>query len=475
METVRTRIAPSPTGKDLHIGNAYTAYINYIFAKKHSGQFIIRIEDTDRARLVEGSEQRILESLSWLSIPHDEGPDRKGPYAPYRQSERLSLYKHYAEQLVREGHAYYCFCTPERLSDMRKEQEKNHKPPMYDGRCKGIAPDEAKKRIEEGESYVIRLRVPDTGTTTFHDLIRGDISFENRLIDDQVLLKSDGYPTYHLGVVVDDHEMEITHVIRGEEWISSTPKHILLYQYMGWKPPLYAHLSILRNPDKSKLSKRRNPVWTGDYKVSGFLPEALKNYFSLMAWSHPEGKEVFSEEEFLEVFRIEDIQTTAPVFDREKLRWMNGEYLKKLSEKEYGIRIYEFYGGTYPLSLIGKIAPLVRERMKILSEFASLAGFFFERPVEFERPVQKNVLAIAVEALKVSNWTHEGMEKAIRDRSDGKGVKARDVFMELRLAVTGKTVGPPLLESLEILGKEETVFRLTTIGNSPSSEGPLPQ
>ena len=463
MKPVRTRIAPSPTGEDLHIGNAYTALINYVFAKQHGGQFIIRIEDTDRTRLVEGSEKRILKSLDWLGIPHDEGPDIGGPYAPYRQSERLALYKKHAEELVEKGHAYYCFCSEERLLEMRKDQGKNHQPPMYDGQCKKISLEEAKRRIENGEKYVIRLNVPDTGTTEFHDLIRGDISFENKLIDDQVILKSDGYPTYHLGVVVDDHIMEISHVIRGEEWISSTPKHILLYRFFNWELPQFAHVSVLRNPDKSKLSKRKNPVWVSDYRKKGYLPDAMKNYFSLMAWSHPEEKELFTLEEFIKVFKLEDIQTTAPVFDQEKLRWMNGEYLRKKSDEELTALLYQHVNTLTQKNkpTVIKIIPLIRERMKILSEFESLAGFFFDRPKEFERPLKVSPLKVGQDALKICDWNHDAMEKAIREASDKSGIKAKDVFMELRVAVTGKTVGPPLLESLEILGKEETLDRFS--------------
>jgi glutamyl-tRNA synthetase len=462
MRPIRTRIAPSPTGLDLHIGNAYTAFINYVFAKKHKGQFIIRIEDTDRTRLVEGSEKRILKSLDWLGIPHDEGPDIGGPYTPYRQSERLPLYKKYAEELVKKGHAYYCFCTSNRLQEMKEKQEANHEPPMYDGLCKTIPPVEAKKRKENGEEYVIRLNVPDTGTTTFHDRIRGDISFENKLIDDQVLLKSDGFPTYHLGVVVDDHIMEISHIIRGEEWISSTPKHILLYQFFNWELPQFAHVSVLRNPDKSKLSKRKNPVWVSDYRKKGYLPEAMKNYFSLMAWSHPEEKEFFTVSEFIKVFKLEDIQTTAPVFDQEKLRWMNGEYVRRKSDEDLAALIYQHVNTLTQKNkpTVMKIIPLVRERMKILSEFESLAGFFFERPKEYERPLKDVPLKVGQDALKICDWNHDAMEKAIREASEKADMKAKDVFMELRVAVTGKTVGPPLLESLEILGKEESLIRL---------------
>ncbi|MFH0749428.1 MAG: glutamate--tRNA ligase [Candidatus Gottesmanbacteria bacterium] len=465
MMKVRTRIAPSPTGQDLHIGNAYTALINYVFAKKHNGLFIIRIEDTDRTRLVEGSEERILKSLEWLGIPHTEGPDIGGPFAPYRQSDRLPIYRKYAEELVEKGHAYYCFCTSERLGEMRTKQEANHQPPMYDGLCKKIDKEEVKERIKEGKKYVIRLNVPEKGTTTFHDLIHGDISFENKLLDDQVLLKSDGYPTYHLGVVVDDHIMEISHIIRGEEWISSTPKHVLLYQFFGWTPPEFAHVSVLRNPDKSKLSKRKNPVWVSDYRAKGYLPEAMKNYMATMAWSY-DGKELFTIDEMIEKFDIADVQTTAPVFDQEKLRWMNGEYIRKMDDAELISKICAF-DATVPKesdAIMKKILPLVRERMKTLGEFETLADFFFVRPVAFERELKKDVLKIAADALtSASSWTHDAMEKAIRDAADKAKVKAKDVFMELRLAITGKTVGPPLLESLEVLGKEEILERLSSL------------
>jgi len=429
MNSVRTRIAPSPTGQDLHIGNAYTALINYIVAKKNSGQFILRIEDTDRARLVEGSESSILASLKWLGIVHDEGP--------FRQSERLPIYQKHAEELVAKGDAYYCYCTQERLEQMRKDQEENHMPPMYDGLCKKIKG----KRVEK---HVIRLHVPDTGITVFTDLIRGEIRFENALIDDQVILKSDGFPTYHLGVVVDDHLMKISHIIRGEEWISSTPKHILLYDFFGWEKPVFAHMPLLRNPDKSKLSKRKNPVWVSDYKAQGFLPEAICNYLATMAWAYPDGRDIFSIEEMIKVFDLSQIKTTAPVFDVEKLRWINGKYLQEF-------HIHTFYGSKYPEEKIKQIWPLVADRMKTLAEFESLAGFFFERPVK--TPVTPEIR----KALELCDWNHQAMEKAIRSIPG----KAKDVFMELRVAVTGKTVGPPLLESLEILGKEETLSRLS--------------
>jgi glutamyl-tRNA synthetase len=460
MNATRTRIAPSPTGENLHIGNAYTALVNYVFTKKNHGRFIVRIEDTDRTRLVKGSEQRILDSLRWLGINHDEGPDIGGPFAPYRQSDRLNLYHKYAEDLVRGGHAYHCFCTPERLEDMRKDQEAKHRPPMYDGTCKKISVTDARKRIENSEKYVIRLNVPEKGTTYFTDLLRGKISFENKLIDDQVLLKSDGYPTYHLGVVVDDHLMEISHIIRGEEWISSTPKHILLYDFFGWEKPVFAHMPLLRNPDKSKLSKRKNPVWVSWYREEGFLPEAVRNYLASLAWAHPDGRDIFSLEEMVRVFELEQIQTTAPIFDPEKLRWMNGEYLRKYQLSDVRDLVFEFYGGKLDKKLIERTLPLVIERIKTLGEYESLAGFFYSPPKEYEKPLKRDLTLLLRETLADCQWNHDVLEGAIRGAAGQKGIKAKDLFMQLRIAVTGKTVGPPLLESLEILGRDEVLMRL---------------
>ena len=324
---VRTRIAPSPTGDDLHIGNLYTALINWAYAKKNKGQFIVRIEDTDRERLVKGSEEKILSTLKDFGLTPDESPGVIGPYSPYRQSERLEIYKKYAEDLVKKGVAYYCYCSKERLDKLRQKLQAEKKIPKYDKYCLGH--EACNMKHETREKYVIRLNVKENINITFHDEIHGDITFNSNDIDDQVLIKSDGFPTYHLAVVVDDYLMKISHVIRAEEWISSTPKHILIYEAMEWKKPVFAHLPILRNPDRSKLSKRKNPVWASWYLKEGFIPEAVLNYLSLMGWSHPEQKEIFSIEEFLEVFDLKDIQAVGPVFDVAKLKWLNGEYIRK--------------------------------------------------------------------------------------------------------------------------------------------------
>jgi glutamyl-tRNA synthetase len=457
----RTRIAPSPTGVDLHIGNAYTALINYIVAKQKKGTFIVRIEDTDRTRLVSGSEERILESLHWLGLDPNESPHTGGPFAPYRQSERLALYKKYAEQLVEAGYAYYCFCTPERLEAMRKDQEGHHQAPRYDGTCRKLKTQNSKLKAEQGEKHIVRLKVPKEGVTKFTDLIRGEISFKNALIDDQVLLKSDGFPTYHLGVVVDDHLMEISHIIRGEEWISSTPKHILLYSYFGWNPPVYAHMPLLRNPDKTKLSKRKNPVWISWYRKEGYLPQALLNYLATLAWAFPGGREVFNLEEMIHEFKLNDIQTTAPIFNIDKLRWMNGEYIRKTEILKFKTQISNFFHKRYNPETIERVWPLVKDRIKTIVEFEMMADFFFMRPKKFERPVDRKLISIVKLSLSGCQWRHDAMEQALRTSADVSGIKAKDIFMELRIAVTGKTVGPPLLESLEILGKDETLTRLS--------------
>ncbi|KKS46694.1 glutamate--tRNA ligase [Candidatus Gottesmanbacteria bacterium RIFCSPLOWO2_02_FULL_42_29] len=458
---VRVRIAPSPTGEDLHIGNVYTALLNYVFAKKHNGKFIVRIEDTDRTRLVEGSEERILKSLRWLNLIYDEGPDIGGPFAPYRQSERLPLYRKYAEELVEKGNAYYCFCTAERLIEMRRTQKTKRELPLYDRLCRKIKPGDGKSRKEK-EKYVIRLKIPEKGTTTFHDLIRGDISFENNLLDDQVLLKSDGFPTYHLAVVVDDHLMEISHVIRAEDWISSTPKHVLLFRYFGWQLPVFVHGPLLRNPDKSKLSKRENPVWVSWYKEEGFLPEAILNYLALMGWSHPEEKDIFSLEEFTDKFTLEDLKAVGPAFDLTKLEWLNGEYIRKLDESELKSRILNFYDRELPQNIVGKSVPLVRERIKKLSDYMPLCQFLFERPEKYEMDLKPydDLLKSAGDRLKkITKWNASEIGETMVQFAEEKKIKNSGFFMVLRVAVSGRKITPPLNESLEILGKKEVFYR----------------
>lgn len=328
MSKIRTRVAPSPTG-DPHVGTAYIALFNRVFAKSQGGEFILRIEDTDRARSTPESEQAILDSLKWLGLTWDEGPDCGGEHGPYRQSERGDIYKKYADQLVDEGKAFHCFCTSDRLDAMRREQRLNSQPPGYDGRCKGLSAEEVAERRAAGEESVIRLDVPREGVCEVPDMLRDPIAIEWKQVDYQVLLKSDGMPAYHLANVVDDHLMGITHVIRGEEWISSTPKHILLYQHFGWEAPTFFHLPLLRNADKSKLSKRKNPTSITFYEKMGILPEALLNYLGMMGWTMPTGEEKFSLTEMTDNFDINRVSLGGPVFDAEKLNWLNGRYIRE--------------------------------------------------------------------------------------------------------------------------------------------------
>ncbi len=462
-QIVRTRIPPSPTGQDLHIGNLYTALINFVFAKKNQGSFILRIEDTDRTRYVAGAETRIMDSLKWAGVTYDEGPDVGGPHSPYRQSERLSLYKKHAEELVEKAHAYYCFCTTERLTQMRQEQEAKHLPPMYDGLCKTISLSEAKTRAQS-EKYVIRLNVPDDGVTTFTDIIRGEVSFENKLIDDQVLLKSDGYPTYHLAVIVDDYLMKITHVIRGEDWISSTPKHVLLYHMLGWELPHYAHLPLLRNPDKSKLSKRKNPVWVSWYRERGFLPEALVNYLGTLAWSMPDGRDIFSLNEMMQQFDLRNVKTTAPIFNIEKLMWFNGEYIRKMSPKELLNRLKDYLSKDVDEKLVEQLLPLAQERLKKLTDFVEYLKPFqsFSRPtlIAAEREILNQFLSVYKQLLP---WKRETLEKESKGLISKENWKLRDALLAVRVAVTGTKIGLPLFETLEILGKDEVIKRLQLV------------
>lgn len=462
MEKVRVRIAPSPTGSDLHIGNVYTALLNFVFARKNNGKFIIRIEDTDRTRLIRDAENKILASLKWFNLVYDEGPDIGGPFAPYRQSERLQIYKKFALTLIEKSHAYYCFCDSKRLEQIRLRQQELHKPTLYDGTCRKLNPLVASKRAIS-EKFVIRLKVPKSGVTAFHDLIRGEISFENKLIDDQILLKSDGFPTYHLAVVIDDHLMEISHIIRAEEWISSTPKHILIYKSFGWKLPVFAHGPILRNPDKSKLSKRKNPVWASWYRQQGFLPEAILNYLALMGWSHPDGKDIFSIEEFIDKFRLQDLKPVGPAFDIRKLEWLNGEYIRQTQNPRLKTQIYDHLEKKFSATLIGKTVPLVKERIKKLSDYLPLCRFFFEEPKENEIDLstKKTLFKEITQSLeKVDNWQADKIGRTMQNLAKKLNINNSEFFMVLRVAVSGQKITPPLNESMELLGKEKVLARI---------------
>jgi glutamyl-tRNA synthetase len=375
MPNVRTRVAPSPTG-DPHVGTAYVALINYCFTRKHGGEFILRIEDTDQARSTAESERAILETLRWCGLDWDEGPDVGGPHGPYRQSERSAIYREYADKLLASGHAFKCFCTPQRLEEMRVAQRAAAQPSRYDGLCRSYSTDEVTRREAAGEPYVIRMAVPDEGTCVVEDLRRGPIEFDYRSVDMQVLVKSDGLPTYHLANVVDDHLMRITHVFRGEEWVSSAPKHLLLYSYFGWEPPKLMHLPLLRNPDKSKLSKRKNPTGILFYRALGYLPEALINFLALLANATREGEdELMDLAAIVKRFELEHVPVGGPVFDVAKLDWLNARYIRERHDAESLLERVREWGASQ--QRLTRIAQLAAPRIERLSDLGPLLAFLF--------------------------------------------------------------------------------------------------
>lgn len=467
---VRTRMAPSPTG-EIHVGSMAMLLKNYAFAKKHGGTFILRIEDTDQTREVPGAVERILRVVKAYGLTWDEGPDIGGPYAPYTQSERLPLYKQHAEQLVEQGQAYYCFCTRERLEKLREEQMANKQQPKYDGRCRALDPTEVTDRLAKNEPAVIRLKVPKNEQINFTDLIRGEISVSGKDIDDQVLLKTDGFPTYHLAVVVDDNAMQISHILRGEEWISSTPKHVLLYKAFGWQPPIFAHVPIFLNPDgKGKMSKRKGEVSAQSFLDNGYLPEAMLNFFMLLGWGHPEQKEVFSLDEYCKYFDPVDISSKSVVFDLVKLQWLNGVYIRTLSESVLFEKLQPFIPSDCSPELAKKIIPLIHERLAILSEFEVLSAFFYrDITVDPAALVKKATPELVHEQLKktiaalenIPAWDEASLETAIRELQEKNDWKRRQYFMLLRLAVSGEAATPPLFTMIETLGKSVTLERLS--------------
>jgi glutamyl-tRNA synthetase len=470
VQHVRVRIAPSPTG-DPHVGTAYIALFNYAYARQQGGKFILRIEDTDRARSTLQSEADIFASLRWLGLHWDEGPDIGGPYGPYRQSERLPIYQRYASELMEKGHAYRCFCTPERLAEMRREQEARGLPTGYDRHCLRLTPVEVDDQLAAGVPYVVRLKVPDAGETTFGDIIRGDITFQNNKIDDQVLLKSDGFPTYHLANVVDDHLMGITLVCRAEEWLSSVPKHVLLYQAFGWDIPQYAHMPLLRNTDRSKISKRKNPTSLHYYRDHGYLPEAMLNFLALLGYSMPDGREFFSLDEFVQSFSWDRVVTSGPIFNLAKLDDINGKYIRALPPSELQLRLEPFLPpGAHP-EYVGRIVPVIQDRLKRLGEFEELFDFFFVDRLTYDSALllRKGLTpAQAVEILRQAvgrlsglvDWSESAIIEALDAIVASLGLKRGDVFMIVRVAVTGKTETPPLDQTMAVLGRERCVARL---------------
>ena len=469
---IRVRIAPSPTG-DPHVGTAYIGLLNYLYAKQRGGQFVLRIEDTDRARFVATSEQEIFDSLHWLGLAWDEGPDMGGPYGPYRQSERTEIYREHCEMLLANGTAYKSFETAEELEALRKSQLAAKLPPRYNGAHRELTAEQIAAYEAEGRPFVVRLKVPAEGETAFRDELRGNINFTHNNVDDQVLMKSDGFPTYHLANVVDDHLMKITDVIRAEEWISSTPKHVLLYKAFGWEMPRFWHMPLLRNLDKSKISKRKNPVSLIFYRQSGFLPQAVLNFLGLMGGGMPapteknDTAEIFTLSGMLERFEFAKISLGGPVFDLVKLKWLNGEYIRALSAEEF---FGQLRNVLFSDDVLRAIAPLVQTRIETLGQFGDLADFFFKdnvtpAPEVFvpKKRTLEETVAFAVEmlaALEACDWNHDALDAAMRAVGAAKEWSVKENFMLLRAILTGSTMSPPLLESLVVFGKARSLDRV---------------
>ncbi len=461
----------------MHVGGLRTALYNYLFARKNNGAFILRIEDTDRTRYVEGAVQNLIETLNWAGLEYDEGPVKGGTKGPYVQSERIAIYQQYAKELLDAGKAYYAFDTSEELDEMRKMQEKMRVPTKYDRRALKLSPSEIQEKLAAGIPSVIRLKVPDATTVVFDDIVRSRVEFSSDQIDDQVLLKSDGYPTYHLANVVDDHLMKVSHVIRGEEWLSSTPKHVLLYQYFGWKLPVFAHLPLLLNPDKSKLSKRQGDVAVEDYRQKGYLKEALINFVAFLGWNPGDERELFSLDELVNDFSLERVGKSGAVFNIEKLDWLNAQHLRKKPDDEILVMLKEElqrspfavkqFADEYLLSVISSM----RERVSFAKDFVVNSPYFFESPVQFDAEVVKKrwnietpeqLKSLVGEFTLLKNPQKEDYEAALHRAAESLNLKNSDLIHPLRLAVSGMGAGPGLYDILYILGNEETIRRITS-------------
>ncbi|GAC1327590.1 MAG: glutamate--tRNA ligase [Candidatus Dormibacteria bacterium] len=469
--TVRVRFAPSPTGA-LHLGSARTVLFNYLFARKLGGTFVLRIEDTDRARFGENSLESIIDGMRWLGLQWDEGPEVGGPHAPYFQSERLAIYREQVDRLVGTGDAYLCFCTRERLDALREQQNREKRPSRYDRHCLALSPDEVSRRVVTGEPHVVRMRLPP-GTTTVEDAVRGPLEFDNSSQDDQVILKSDGFPTYHLASTVDDHLMEISHVIRGDEWLASSPKQVLLYRMLGWQPPVFVHLPLVLGPDKAKLSKRHGAASVLEYRDLGYLPGAMANFLALLGWAPPAEDDFLTLAALTAAFDISRVQVSPAVFDQAKLDSVNGRHIRAMDPGELAVALRPFVP-SLSVSLLEEVAPLVQERIQRLTDAAPLLEFFVERPQELGAellPQRKGVdpAALREEGIKVLQETRElfaagpvgpGLDESLRSLAATYGWKTGEIFMMIRVGLTGSRVTPPLLESAAILGKSECLVRL---------------
>ncbi len=477
-ESVRVRFAPSPTGS-VHVGNIRTALFAWLFARHSNGSFLLRIEDTDATRKVEGAVEQIMGSLRWLGLNWDEGPDIGGPYAPYVQSERLELYQHAAQQLISQGDAYYCYCSPERLEEMRAEQVRRKQPPGYDRHCRDLPVEMWAEKAAEGIKPVIRLKTPLEGQTGFNDIVWGNVKFENKELDDLVLLKSDGFPTYNLANVVDDHAMEISHIIRAEEFISTTPHHLLLYKALGYEPPLFAHVPMVLGSDRSALSKRHGAESVDEFRKQGYLPEAMVNFLVLLGWALDDKTEIMSLRELIDNFTLERVSKTASVFNYEKLEWMNGVYIRNLTPAGFMERALPFIEEGLPSIVkrpldrdyIKKILPLVRERAKTLAEVPGLVEFFFLDKLEYDTGllIGKNMdadstasaLSVSLERLeKLAAFDEESLENLLRPLAVELELKTGQLFGALRTATTGLTAAPPLFQTMAVLGRERCLERI---------------
>ncbi len=479
---IRTRFAPSPTGM-MHVGNFRTALYAYLFAKKHRGKFILRIEDTDKQRQVEGAEQAILRVLKWAGLDHDEGPDIGGPYGPYRQSERLKIYQEHIQQLLAAGHAYYCFCSPQRLEKMRREQQARGEQVKYDRHCLRLSPAEVQAKLAAGEPYVIRQKVDLSGQTEFYDLVRGKIIIQNKVLDDSVLIKSDGYPTYNFANVIDDHLMGISHVIRGEEYINSTPKYIQLYRAFGWQPPQHAHLSLILNKNRAKLSKRDGSVSVEDYIQQGYLPEAVVNFIALLGWNPGDDRELFSLQELMQEFDFTKVHKAGAVFDIVKLDWMNGHYIRaksldeltKLCEpylKTYLQKKYRLDLNEFDFDYLKLVVGLEQQRLKKLSEIGERTEYFFVEPdypsdllvwKKSDAATARQRLAFLIDFLEkvpAENWTRQTLEDALLDEIKRQNFSNGDTLWPMRVALSGAERSPSPFEIAEVLGKAKTLQRL---------------
>ncbi len=471
MKNPRLRFAPSPTG-ELHLGGARTALFNFLFAKQNQGELILRIEDTDQTRFQEGAMERFFADLAWLGIEFDESPIRGGDFGPYVQSQRSDLYKNYAQQLVESGGAYYCFCTPQRLEKMRENQQKSGQKPGYDRHCRNLDKKEISQNLSEQKNFVIRLKVPEFGELVVDDLVRGKVTFQMSDVDDTVLLKSDGFPTYHLANVVDDHLMEITHVMRAEEWLPSTPKHLILYQNFNWQAPQFAHLPLLLAPDKKKLSKRLHgeKVWIGTYKKEGYLPEALVNYLALLGWNPGDDREFFTLDQLIQEFDISRINKAGAIFDNEKLDHFQGHYVRKMDLLDFLKKLEPYKPAGMTDEIFKKSAQIIQTRIIKFADFAKLTSFFVEvsdysgEKLIFKKSTPEKTLQglkLAISTLtNLQNWQAKDISDALAQEASEAGLSNGDVFWPVRVALTGEDFSPPPNDCAFVLGKAETLSRL---------------